>query len=160
MKKLTLAILGCAFFALASCSEDENPFETKVGTAVIEGKVQFDDNLTDGEEILVPASGASIKITYSSEDLSYSGSNGVDVTKVIDVVVGDDGRFTAEVPAIANSVSFRINSLDYLTQYIGYNDESNAETKTGYYSASSLNLALVEGETKYVTIKYSFNSEF
>ncbi|RJE73097.1 hypothetical protein [Reichenbachiella sp. MSK19-1] len=160
MKKVSLSLLSLVIFVMVSCSPEENPFETSVGIAIIEGKVQFDDDLTDSEDIMVAAEGAKIKISYSSHDLSFSQPNGVDVTKVIDVTVDDEGRFTVEVPAISNDVSYTVSGLDFLTEYTGYDEDFDEETKTGFYSANPQTISLTEGETKYVIIDYTFTSEF
>ncbi|PIB35415.1 hypothetical protein BFP72_08405 [Reichenbachiella sp. 5M10] len=144
---------------MVACDKEENLFETTTGTATIEGKVEFDEDQTDGTTEYSPAVGAKIKVTYESDDLSYTGSNGVSVTKVIDLEVDADGRFTAEVPAISNNVTYTVKPLDYLTDYKGY-DGSTTTNKQGYFTAGDRTVSMTEGEVKYITIQYGFGADF
>ncbi|UXX80289.1 hypothetical protein N7E81_04140 [Reichenbachiella carrageenanivorans] len=158
MKKLSYIFLCVSLLATGCSTPEDSVFETVVGTATIEGKLTFNKDQTGTD--VVPASGAKVTITYSSEDVSYGNPNGVDVTKTVEVTTNDQGRFTAEVPAIAKTATYTIKPQDFLTEYQVSDGGTGLETKTGYYEKDEETVDTFEGETTYVSYEYTFVSEF
>lgn len=151
MKIIRLFMTPAIIVAAFSCGEIEvSKFETEVGTATIEGLVERDDDLTDGETNLVGAASAEVFVSYFSSNLSYSGSSGINVTKTIAATTDSNGRFSVEVPAIAANVTYTVRVPKYFASYLDFNDDAEEETFEGFHPETSQAVTLVDGETEYV----------
>jgi hypothetical protein len=150
MKNLAIvALLFSAFvLTMSSCKKVEAPTSVDIianaGTATISGIVYADkDDSNAADEF---ASGAILLIEVDPNDFpAVSTSNYNNNMLFYSATVGNDGTWTATIPAPKTPISITVHPQDFRSNYIDASGDT--ESAEFYYDNASFNMTVVEGAT-------------
>lgn len=155
-KSACIVALGVAL--LSSCGPVESETPDRSGSVTITGTVGANTNLLGKfPSDLEPAAGATVRVKYDNEDLSYTGVNGADEEVIVKTTtVGEDGKYSITVDGVNLGVTYRVSVDDFTTtvrdsirtQRPSEQPKFVAGEFTATYSVSSQPVSAVSGETK------------
>lgn len=140
----------------SACEETETTSVDITGSGTIRGTVTADTDQSDGLSESEPVSGAIIRVSWDSEDLTVV-SDGDSRTESRVGVTNADGVYVISVPTIKEGITYEVD-FDELEREITFNDGSGITTKKVAFNSSSRNIVVKTGET--VVADYDYASDY
>lgn len=155
MKKAIFSALSAALLFTA-CEETETTTVDITGSGTVAGVVMANIDQTDGLSVSEPVQGATVRISWDTEDLSVV-SDGDSRTESAVVVTQANGSYAVGVPTIEAGASYTVD-FDELRTQITYNDGSSVVTKDVVFNSSSRTINLKTGES--VVVDYDYDEDY
>lgn len=155
-KSACIVTLGVAL--LSSCGPVETEAPDRSGSVTITGTVGANTNyLGEYPSDIEPAAGATVRVKYDNEDLSYTEIKEADEEVIVKTTtVGEDGKYSITVDGVNVGVSYRVSIDDFTTTVRDSIKTEREQSKyvagefTATYTASSQNVSATSGQTKVV----------